>query len=138
MTVKQVIVMRKDLKMRRGKEIAQGAHASMKWLVERVRSHDAENRAPNGGWDCNHGGVQFRAPEQEWIDGLFTKICLQVDSPEELTRIYHTALHNGLMVYMITDSGATEFNGVPTQTCLAIGPEYSERIDPITQHLKLY
>ena len=33
---KQVIVIRRDLKMRRGKEIAQGAHASMLWLADRV------------------------------------------------------------------------------------------------------
>lgn len=29
--IKQVIVVRKDLKLRRGKEIAQGAHAAMAW-----------------------------------------------------------------------------------------------------------
>ena len=34
---KQVIVMRRDLGMRRGKEIAQGAHASMIWLAQRIR-----------------------------------------------------------------------------------------------------
>lgn len=34
MNVKQVIVMRKDLNMRRGKQIAQGAHASMAALLK--------------------------------------------------------------------------------------------------------
>ncbi|MGZ3423232.1 MAG: peptidyl-tRNA hydrolase, partial [Polyangiales bacterium] len=34
--VKQVIVVRRDLKMRRGKEIAQGSHASMAFLTERL------------------------------------------------------------------------------------------------------
>jgi peptidyl-tRNA hydrolase len=34
--VKQVIVIRRDLKMRRGKEIAQGAHASGAWLMHAV------------------------------------------------------------------------------------------------------
>lgn len=33
----QVIVMRRDLGMRQGKEIAQGAHASMIWLALRIR-----------------------------------------------------------------------------------------------------
>ena len=37
MEPKQVIVMRRDLGMRRGKEIAQGAHASMIWLSRRIR-----------------------------------------------------------------------------------------------------
>jgi PTH2 family peptidyl-tRNA hydrolase len=36
MTTKQVIVIRKDLKMRRGKEIAQGSHASMAFLTRRI------------------------------------------------------------------------------------------------------
>ncbi len=35
--IKQVIVIRKDLKMRRGKEIAQGSHASMEFLVDQIR-----------------------------------------------------------------------------------------------------
>ena len=33
---KQVIVIRRDLRMRRGKEIAQGAHAATAWLAELV------------------------------------------------------------------------------------------------------
>ena len=37
---KQVIVMRKDLNMRKGKMIAQGAHASMKVLLDAGRPLD--------------------------------------------------------------------------------------------------
>jgi len=43
---KQVIVIRRDLKMRRGKEIAQGAHASTAWLAERVLGHGPLARIP--------------------------------------------------------------------------------------------
>lgn len=39
---------------------------------------------------------------------------------------------------LITDSGLTEFGGVPTKTVCAIGPDYDEKIDKITGHLKLY
>jgi PTH2 family peptidyl-tRNA hydrolase len=35
------------------------------------------------------------------------------------------------------DAGLTEFNGVPTKTCIAIGPNWSDEIDEITGHLKL-
>ena len=38
---------------------------------------------------------------------------------------------------MIIDLGKTEFNGEPTKTCLAIGPNKTELIDSITGHLKL-
>lgn len=136
MSVKQVIVMRKDLKMRRGKEIAQGSHASMKWLVDRLEFKDwNQGDAPEGhSWH----EVVLRDTERDWVDGLFTKICLQVNSEEELMEIHDKAVAAGLVVCLITDSGATEFNGVPTKTCLAIGPDTSEKIDPITSHLKLY
>ena len=38
MNVKQVIVLRKDLNMRKGKMVAQGAHASMKVFFDRFHS----------------------------------------------------------------------------------------------------
>ena len=38
---------------------------------------------------------------------------------------------------MIVDAGLTEFNGVPTKTCIAIGPANPDDIDEITKHLKL-
>jgi PTH2 family peptidyl-tRNA hydrolase len=44
----------------------------------------------------------------------------------------------GLVCHVITDSGWTEFAGVPTKTCLAIGPDWCDMIDPVTSHLKLY
>lgn len=132
MTVKQVIVMRKDLKMRRGKEIAQGAHASMKWLVDRL---EYSGRILNAHM---YYEPSFSDAEQGWIQGLFTKVCVYVNSEQELMEIYNKAFGAGLLVKLITDAGATEFHGVPTKTCLAIGPGLSEKIDPITQHLKLY
>lgn len=116
---KQVIVIRKDLKMRRGKEIAQGSHASMSFLTKNLNK--------------NLTNVQ-----KEWMNDSFRKICVIVNSEEELLDIYKKALSYNLEVHLITDSGFTEFNGVPTKTCLAIGPDYSEKIDKITGHLKLY
>lgn len=38
---------------------------------------------------------------------------------------------------LITDRGKTEFGGVPTITCLGIGPAESAVLDRITGHLKL-
>lgn len=68
--VKQVIVMRKDLKMRRGKEIAQGAHASIKWLVDRVKEGKNECQC------CDPNPVDLSWAEQEWMEGLFKKVTL--------------------------------------------------------------
>ena len=118
---KQVIVMRRDLGMRRGKEIAQGSHASMIWLALRIRQP----------------GYSFNEAERQWLDGSFTKVCVRVDSEEELMGVVQKAQEVGVMAYVCVDAGRTEFHGVPTRTCCAVGPDYPERIDPITGHLKL-
>lgn len=137
--IKQVIVMRtqyKDrngnpMKIRTGKLIAQGAHASIAFLTNKIRKYEEEK--------FNNESNRFSLDDvqSEWVEGAFTKICLQVQTEEELDKIYEDARKAGLEVHLITDSGLTEFHGVPTKTCLAIGPDYSSKIDPITNHLKL-
>jgi PTH2 family peptidyl-tRNA hydrolase len=119
--LKQVIVMRKDLNMRKGKMIAQGAHAS--------------------------ATIVFKAtvvPSTHWLDRVVAwmnagqrKISVSVDSEQELLEIFQQAQEDGLMAELITDAGHTEFNGVPTKTCCAIGPGPASKIDKITGHLKL-
>lgn len=128
MAAKQVIVMRTDLGMRKGKMIAQGAHASMAWLAKRVVEHRDNQHSSS---------VSLFRVEEEWIYGAFTKICVRVDSEEELIAIYDNALEAGLTSHLITDNGLTEFNGIPTKTCCAIGPNSAQDIDQITGHLKL-
>lgn len=124
--VKQVIVVRKDLNMRKGKMVAQGSHASMAFMSKRIREAFGTGRE-----------VKLSSEEKEWIEGSFAKICVSVDSEEELLKIFHEAQSNGLTVELITDSGLTEFHGQSTNTCIAIGPHRSDKIDPITSHLKL-
>lgn len=123
--IKQVIVMRHDLKMRRGKQIAQGAHASMSFLTRRLQQR--------GILDIN----DFSDNERDWILGSFAKVCCRCDSEEQLMEIYQKAIQMNLEVHLITDSGKTEFHNVPTRTCLAIGPDDATKIDPITGHLDL-
>jgi PTH2 family peptidyl-tRNA hydrolase len=121
---KQVIVMRKDLNMRKGKMIAQGSHASL-GAVLLIQSRDSFMSADD-----------LKA-YHSWIHGTFTKICVGVNSGDELLRIYHEAKEADLPVKLITDAGHTEFHGVPTLTCLAIGPAWSDDIDKITGGLTL-
>lgn len=127
--VKQIIVMRTKFpdengglfSMRKGKMVAQGSHASMSFLAKRFKARDFD----------------LSKAEQLWLEGSFAKICVGVDSEEELIDIYNKAQEAKLVVHMITDSGKTEFHDVPTRTCLAIGPDFSSKIDPITAKLKL-
>jgi PTH2 family peptidyl-tRNA hydrolase len=73
----------------------------------------------------------------EWIQGLFTKICVQVGSEEALLDIVAQAKAAGLPVALIEDAGNTEFHGVTTPTCCAIGPADATAIDAITGNLRL-
>jgi peptidyl-tRNA hydrolase, PTH2 family len=128
--VKQVIVIRRDLRMRRGKEIAQGAHASMAWLRQRIMPHlTSAGRADQ---------VQFSGAERTWLDVSMRKVTVKVASEQELLDVYDKALAAGLVVELITDRGLTEFGGVPTRTCLAVGPDYDDLINPVTGDLELY
>jgi len=118
--IQQTIILRTDLNMRKGKMVAQGAHASMAFLA------------------AIHRGEMTPTPEiEEWLREKFTKVCLGAGSEAELDRLYTEAEAAGLPVYRVVDSGLTEFHGVPTRTALAIGPARKSRIDPITRDLKL-
>ena len=122
--VKQVIVMRHDLKMRRGKQVAQGAHASIAFLCRRLQAND-----PLSLDDLDEA-------QRAWLTGSFAKICCRVDSEEALLEIHDRARDAGL-VHLITDSGKTEFHGQPTNTCLAVGPDRADKIDAVTGDLPL-
>ena len=138
MNTKQVIVIRKDLNMRKGKMIAQGSHASMAFLTKQ------------GGLYCNLGtGLKpvdyFMTEVNEdqvneighWLRNSFRKICVYVNSEEELVAVHQKALDSGLITHIVEDNGLTEFHGVKTLTCCAIGPHFCHKFDGLTDHLPL-
>ena len=129
--LKHVILIRKDLKMRRGKEIAQGAHAAMAFLTTPIRQAlNTAGAAPVT--------LTLSPQEQAWLLQGSAKVCLRVNSEEELLAYHQQAQLAGLRSYLITDSGRTEFAGVPTLTACAIGPDEVTRIDQITGELVPY
>lgn len=130
MSVKQVIIMRKDLNMRKGKMIAQACHATMKNLLDHSYTNIDLSIAP-------FLSIELDDDVREWLQSGFTKICLYVDSEADLYTAYQVARDAGLRVSMIEDNGTTEFNGVKTNTCIAIGPNKSDEINIVTGHLKL-
>lgn len=114
MRMKQVIVLRKDLNMRKGKMVAQGCHACL---------GAASNASPDAvfAWRNGYNGV---------------KICVGVDSAEELFKVHEEAKKLGLPTYLVLDMGLTEFKE-PTYTAVGIGPATVEAVDSITGKLKL-
>jgi PTH2 family peptidyl-tRNA hydrolase len=114
--MKMMIVVRKDLNMRKGKMIAQGAHAACGILT----SGEV------------HPGIMGG-----WASTGAAKIAVSVSSEDELLTLHAQAKDANLPVYLVRDAGRTEFHGEPTYTALAIGPAPPSELDPITGNLKL-
>ena len=110
---KQAILMRKDLKLAKGKMSAQSSHASVEAVL---RSHKDDI--------------------SKWRDQGMKKIVLAVENLEELRQLKEEAEDAGLVVALITDAGRTHIEP-GTTTCLGIGPDDSEKIDKVTGKLKL-
>lgn len=142
--VKQVIVMRRKypdgkggtVGLRRGKEIAQACHASNAFLLQDLEKMlECDSRMPR----LQQLFEMSMSPAvKKWLNEGIRKVVLQVDTEEELMTIADICYEEKLECHVITDSGLTEFGGVPTKTCLAIGPDFSSRIDRVTGNLKIY
>lgn len=137
---KQVIVMRKkfiingkEVNVRKGKLIAQGCHASVNAITDllEIKNADAFKVELNS-------VIQTDSALYNWLsDNKQTKICVYVETEEELREIHAKAKDKGLPCWLVTDLGLTEFNNVPTVTCCAIGPAWDFEVDEITGHLPL-
>ena len=113
MEYKQVILVREDLKLDKGKMAAQVAHAS----VEAALRSDK------------------KIVKQWRIKGM-KKIVLKVKNKEELFKYKEIAKNNNLKTALITDAGRTSIKP-GTITCLAIGPDEEKKIDDVTGKLKM-
>jgi PTH2 family peptidyl-tRNA hydrolase len=113
---KQVIVVRNDLKMSRGKIAAQAGHAAV--------SAAEEARKKCSGW--------WKA----WIAEGQCKIAVRAESEQELLELERKAEKSKLPTALIVDRGLTELPP-DTITCLGIGPAPSAEIDAITGKLPL-
>ena len=113
---KQVIVMRTDLKMSRGKIAAQAGHAAVS-AAEEARKKFSE-------W--------WKA----WIAEGQCKIAVSAESEQELLELKEKAKKTKLPTALIVDRGLTELPP-ETITCLGIGPAPSIQIDAITGKLPL-
>jgi PTH2 family peptidyl-tRNA hydrolase len=112
--LKQVIIIRQDLKLPKGKAAAQAAHAA----VEAV-------------WKSDKNKVQ------EWRSAGQKKSVVKVADEKELYKYIQQAKDQGFTTAVITDAGKTVI-APGTTTCAAIGPDDEEKIDLITGELGLY
>lgn len=136
---KQVIVVRRDLKMRKGEIAAQSGHACVEAVLMALAKEDrlSDVRVEDG-WVQLADTGRDATPLSEWFARGVAKICVYVDSEEALLDLAKQGEDAGFCVALIQDAGHTEFHGEPTYTCLAFEPLYPEQIDPITGELPLY
>ena len=122
-STKQVIVVRSDLGMVVGKEGSQVAHAAMAFLTRQL-----VGKMP----DTGSLSIKIDCPALHWINTSFKKVVLAAPSEDVLLQVRAAAVAVELHVDTIVDSGLTQFDK-PTLTCIAIGPDYEDKIDPITK-----
>jgi len=111
--MKQVIVVRKDLKWGKGKLASHCAHAS----VGSVRKTEEEI-------------------VKKWEKEGAKKIVLKVSNLEELKQVYKKAKDAKIPNFLVRDAGLTQLKA-GTITALGIGPAKEKEIDKITGKLKL-
>jgi len=111
---KQVLVVRKDLKMGIGKIAAHCSHASL--------------------------DAAFLADEKvlnDWRKEGAKKIVVKVNSLKEIQELGKKLKKEKIIHVLIKDAGLTQLKK-GTVTVLGIGPEKEKKIDKITGKLKLY
>ena len=110
---KQVILVRADLKLPKGKLASQVAHASVETVLK-----------------------SRRGKVMAWRRQAMKKVVLKVKDLSELKKYYALAKQKGLVAALITDAGRTTVEA-GTVTCCGIGPDDAENIDEITGMLKM-
>lgn len=111
MSLKQVIVARRDLKLSKGKLATQVAHAA-------ILASDKS---------------KFK---EDWKSEGQKKIVVWCKDLEELLEIFKEAKNSNLPCVLVSDAGLTQLEP-GTKTCLGIGPTLENKIDKITGKLKL-
>lgn len=113
---KQVIAVRRDLDMGKGKIAVQVAHAAVS-AAEEARKKFTE------WWEM-------------WLREGQCKVAVRVDSEEEILQLERKSKELGLPSALISDRGLTQVEP-GTVTCLGIGPAPSSLIDTLTGNLNL-
>jgi len=112
--MKQVIAVRTDLDMSKGKLAGQVAHAAVK------ASHKLDDKKVLESWQ------EIGAP----------KIIVQVDSEEQIHELSKKANNKNIPNSIISDLGHTELEP-DTITTIGIGPAKKDEIDGVTSRLPL-
>ncbi|MBT3940708.1 peptidyl-tRNA hydrolase [Candidatus Woesearchaeota archaeon] len=115
MSYKQVILIRTDLKMSKGKTAAQASHAAVEASLKAKKKH--------------------RLIFSAWRLSGMKKVVIKVASQKDLYKYAQQAKEQGLTTAVIADAGMTELKP-GTVTACAIGPDKDDKIDQVTGNLQ--
>lgn len=130
---KQILIFNKSLNMPFGKLIAQLNHASLGGILKNFNKNKLDETHIQ--YELT---MEINEPLEHWLSKKFTKVVLYVKSEEKLLDTYNKAIEAGLNAILIKDDGRTFFNGVPTYTCISIGPDLPSKLNPITGKLQVF
>ena len=130
--LKQVIVIRTDAGMGKGKMCGQTGHAAIAAYAasKEICYHPLSSSTPGFHDDCPH------TLADKWLADIQTKVVLKVGSEDELNAVLQRALDAGLIAAPIHDAGHTQIEA-GTFTCVGLGPDEAEKLNAVTGELKL-
>ncbi len=114
--IKQVILVRTDLDMGKGKLAAQVAHASLLSYMEAVRDN--------------------KEIVDQWLEAGQKKIVLKVDNDKIIKKLFEAFKFKKIPCALVNDAGLTQLPP-GTITTLGIGPWKKSEIDFFTSAMKL-
>lgn len=113
---KQIIIVRKDVEMGKGKLAAQVSHASLSSYQKTLKANMDIAKA--------------------WEREGQKKVVLKVDGLDELLEQFELAKREGIPCELIRDAGHTQIEP-GTVTCVGIGPWEEKKLDELFGKLKL-
>lgn len=125
--LKQVILLRRDMKLRRAEAAALASKASMTFIIE--------------GDESDRGGsvkVDLSGIEAEWMLGSATRIVLGVASEESMRKLLLKAEIQGVSTYEITGVSDDKVDEGIQLIAASLGPDDGDKLDLITGNLKLF
>ena len=114
--IKQIIVIRTDLKMGKGKLVAQGAHASVQSTLNAIKNH--------------------KNYFDRWQRTGCKKVVCKANTKDKLEEVYEFSELKQIPCSIIIDAGRTQIPS-GTITAVAVGPGPSSVINEFTSDLKL-
>ena len=114
MEYKMYIVIRKDLKLPKGKMAVQAAHAAVGLAMKMKETQEYK----------------------EWFNSGQGKVAVYADDEKHLLQLMQKSKDSGFKTYLVTDAGKTVV-APGTKTCFALGPDDEKKLEPLMGELKL-